>query len=426
MRQKYDAIVVGSGAGGGTIAYELSKKKRVLIIEAGPLVKQDFLGNFYRISITPGYYGGLVGLKLSREGTIIYHTKNVGGTTIVSCGNMARSLEGELASLGINLEDEFLEAEKDIKVKPLAKKRIVTGTKVINDTANKLGLNMVQMPKGMKKAVDCDLCGDCVLGCHREAKWDARIYVDLAIKNGAKLLYSTKIEKVLFSNNHQVRGVQTKEGRILECGTIILSAGGLNTPIILQKSGIPAGNRLFVDLFNVTVGITDNLSQLIGPSMGTVITDYHDEGFILSPFIDHWSQQALCYPLIWNMRNRFSNKRLIGIMTKITDDHLGKVKSNGIISKPLTKRDHSRLDAGAGIAKKILLEAGARDIVTSRRPRGAHPGGTAAIGEVVDNELKVKGCEGLFVCDASVFPETPGLPPILTIVALAKWLSKKV
>lgn len=48
------------------------------------------------------------------------------------------------------------------------------------------------------------------------------------------------------------------------------------------------------------------------------------------------------------------------------------------------------------------------------------------IGEVVDNNLKVLGCEGLYVCDASVLPVAPGLPPILTIAALAKWLAKKL
>jgi|WetSurMetagenome_2_1015567.scaffolds.fasta_scaffold789070_1 hypothetical protein len=58
--------------------------------------------------------------------------------------------------------------------------------------------------------------------------------------------------------------------------------------------------------------------------------------------------------------------------------------------------------------------------------RGAHPGGTAAIGEVVDNELRVKGREGPYVCDVSVFPFAPGLPPILTITAIGKWLGKRM
>lgn len=52
----------------------------------------------------------------------------------------------------------------------------------------------------------------------------------------------------------------------------------------------------------------------------------------------------------------------------------------------------------------------------------AHPGGTAAIGTVVDRDLQTK-IDGLFVCDASVLPVTPGFPPMLTIGALAKRLA---
>ena len=113
-------------------------------------------------------------------------------------------------------------------------------------------------------------------------------------------------------------------------------------------------------------------------------------------------------------------------MCKITDERSGLVHRNGLISKRLTQQDKDRLKAGAELAKKILTKAGARDIIVTKHPRGAHPGGTAAVGEVVDSELKVKGCEGLYVCDASVFPVTPGLPPILTIVAIAKWLGKRL
>lgn len=50
-------------------------------------------------------------------------------------------------------------------------------------------------------------------------------------------------------------------------------------------------------------------------------------------------------------------------------------------------------------------------------------GGTAAIGRVVDTDLRTE-VDGLYVCDASVLPETPGMPPIMTIVALAKRLAE--
>ena len=54
---------------------------------------------------------------------------------------------------------------------------------------------------------------------------------------------------------------------------------------------------------------------------------------------------------------------------------------------------------------------------------GGHSGGTAAIGELVNNNLQPE-VNNLFADDASALPTAPGLPPILTIVALAKRLAK--
>jgi len=43
----------------------------------------------------------------------------------------------------------------------------------------------------------------------------------------------------------------------------------------------------------------------------------------------------------------------------------------------------------------------------------------------VDKNLETR-IKGLFIADASVIPQAPGRPPILTIVALAKRLSKNI
>jgi len=427
MEREYDVIIVGSGAGGAPLACELSKKgKKVLIIEAGPVVKPEHLGNFWQTVIFNGYYQRMGAFSMSREMTTIYHTHNVGGTTVFACGNMVRSLQDEFFAYGIDLENAFQEAENDLGVAPLAENKIVTGTEAIMKAAQGLGHDMAPIPKGFNPDVVCDLCGDCVLGCHRGVKWDARSYIDQAVENGVVLLPSTKVEKVLLTNG-QVKGVEISGKKEIESELVILAAGGLGTPIILQKSDISAGQGLFVDFFNATYGVTNDLSQLEGASMGAVCKDFHkDQGFILSPYIDHWSQLMLFCPPWWNIIHRFPWSRTIGIMTKITDERVGRVKANGSISKKPTEQDRSRLEAGAVVAKKILEEAGARSIITTKHARGAHPGGTAAVGEVVDNELRVRGCEGLYVCDASVFPSTPGLPPILTIVALAKWLAQRL
>jgi choline dehydrogenase-like flavoprotein len=56
----------------------------------------------------------------------------------------------------------------------------------------------------------------------------------------------------------------------------------------------------------------------------------------------------------------------------------------------------------------------------------AHPMGTCAFGTVLDGEFRVKGVEGLRVCDASVFPEPVAMMPSCLIYALAELCAELV
>lgn len=56
----------------------------------------------------------------------------------------------------------------------------------------------------------------------------------------------------------------------------------------------------------------------------------------------------------------------------------------------------------------------------------AHPMGTCALGTVLDDEFRVKGLQGLRVCDASVFPEPIAAMPSCTIYALAEMCAEIV
>ena len=160
--------------------------------------------------------------------------------------------------------------------------------------------------------------------------------------------------------------------------------------------------------------------------MATIIDQFYDKGFILAPFVDDWLQYLLFCPLPWLLRGGFWRRHILGLMVKIADERTGRVVADGTVSKTPTPTDRSRMAAGMKVASEILKKSGAKRLVATKVWRGAHPGGTAAIGEVVDNELRVKGTDGLYVCDASIFPFAPGLPPILTITAVGKWLGKRI
>ena len=55
-----------------------------------------------------------------------------------------------------------------------------------------------------------------------------------------------------------------------------------------------------------------------------------------------------------------------------------------------------------------------------------HAAGTAAMGKVVDAELKVKGIQGLRVCDASIFPAPVSATPQATVYAVAESLADQI
>jgi choline dehydrogenase-like flavoprotein len=267
------------------------------------------------------------------------------------------------------------------------------------------------------------------VGCRTDAKWTALKYLNEARKDGALITEQLDVKKVIISKKRAVgiAGINSNGKAVrLFANTVILAAGGIGTPVILQNSGIRAGQKLFLDLFTVTFGLAEKSGMRKELPMAAVC---HRKGFILSPYIDN-SLFALAstvpLPLRRNIGLVANHNRMLGVMVKINDDASGKIRKNGNVEKTATSGDLAKLAKGQSASKKILIEAGARpDSIITSRIRGAHPGGTAAIGEVVNKNLETK-VKGLYVCDASVLPVAPGLPPIVTIIALAKRFSKSI
>ena len=361
----------------------------------------------------------------SQEGVILWRSFMAGGSTMVACGNATPCLEKELAQLGLPLADEIAEVKRETGVIATPDTLLSEGSEQIRYAAQSLGYRMEPMPKFMD-ANKCRRCGQCVLGCAPGGKWTALNYLEDARQAGAEIAYGLQVQQVLIEQG-RARGVRVREGRVereLRARTVILAAGGLATPVILQQSGIPeAGGNLFVDLFVNTYGLDHGLNQLREPTMALVDTEFHEsDGFIISPYVNHAPLARFNEVGVRGMT--LPNNRLLGMMAKITDEAAGRVHPDGTVSKPVTARDRSRLEKGAALSKEILVKAGAdpKSLLVSKA-QGAHPGGTAAIGQVVDERLQTR-VDNLFVCDASVLPTAPGLPPIVTLAALAKRLAR--
>ena len=149
-------------------------------------------------------------------------------------------------------------------------------------------------------------------------------------------------------------------------------------------------------------------------------------GYMLSTLIDPWllfplinARKGVKYPLYWPRWNH-----ILGVMIKLRDEISGGVFPNGKISKPLTENDRERLWVAEQTCRRILIEAGAEPGTIFMTPlRGTHPSGTVRIGDMLDVNLQTE-TTGLYVCDASVFPEALDRPTVLTIIGLARRLAR--
>lgn len=437
VMQKYDYIVVGTGPGGATVAKELSKKKKkILILEYGPRFTKTG-----EIKVSRKLFLGKEKKPIKSDcGIWIGRTRILSGSSYVAMGNAVTLPNKILNEWNIDLSTELESAREDLRVKLMPSHLIGEGTQKIITGAKSLGWEMKPTPKSVDFS-KCVGCGICMYGCPTNAKWTTLEFIDESIKNGAELLLNTEVKKVLHENGKAVGVSILNNGSISKIygKNIILSAGALETPRILQNSGIKeAGKGIGLDVFQSIYGYTEDVGMKNEPIMAVYLEKFlEDKGFFSAPYM---------YPTITLVRNlvdfdrikygilnqlrtiiktrKVKAKKLIGMMTKIRDEITGEVRNDGTIIKSLTKKDRESLDEAYEINKKILIASGAKpDTITRGVYESGHPCCTAPIGKVVDKNQE-SSISNLYVSDASVFPSPPGIPPILTIVALSKKLSK--
>lgn len=399
-------IVIGTGAGGAIIAMELAKANiPVTILERGPYIESKDSFEYYDMKYYDKRFENTNSLDLLK-------TTCIGGSTIVAAGNGVRILEDEFKELGIDLSDEYDKIEELLGIHQMDDAHIGKGTQKFIDCANELGFDAIKMPKFIRDE-DCKPCGKCSFGCPRDAKWSSKDFVDIAVENGAELVTGAEVIKIATANKSikSVEYIKDGKDKSIESDLVILAAGAIDSAVILQKSGIDAGNRLFFDPFVSVGGVLKDINfnsetQMNGLAVG--------KEYILAP---HFSSFIAKY--IKETDPEIEDKDILSIMVKVPDDMVGTVDSEGNVFKFNTIDDIRRLAQGSAAAGAILEKAGVDPTtMTSTVFRGAHPGGTAAIGEVVDKNLKTE-IDGLYVSDASVIPVSPGKPPILLILALA-------
>lgn len=291
MTLEADVVIVGSGAGGGVVAAELAEAGRsVVVLEAGPFVDEssmphDELDAFSRLYLNYGLLATWDGAVTMLAGS------GVGGGTLV---NWMTSMEAPAdvrdewrRDHGLNdiddggiWSDDVAVLEDELSVGPVRQQP--PKDQVILLGAERLGWEAA--PARRNAAQSCDDCGSCPFGCRRASKQSGiRVHLARAAAAGARILPQVRVTTVLIERGRAV-GVQ---GRALIPGSdpqprvrplivrarqVVLAAGALRTPALLQASGVKhraIGYHLRVHPVPVVAGrMTMPVDMWHGPMQG--------------------------------------------------------------------------------------------------------------------------------------------------------------
>ncbi len=424
MNKEYDVIVVGSGAGGSTVAREMtSRGRKVLLIERGG--RTNMMGNTLTVALILEHFG----LVRSKEKYPVTLADNYGGLSNLTAGCAAHPPKMVFDPVGIDLTEEAEEARSEMNIQKLPDELIGDANLRLLDAANDAGYNWEKIENFIDAEKCVPGCSNCMLGCKRGAKFTARVFGDEAVRNGADLRLHTNVKKVIVENGKVVGVEGNRFGmRARYYGKIVVLSSGVGNTQILRKAGISeAGMGFCCDFLQFVGAIIPGINTLAANPMSVgTMEHYESDGLVVIPVFPNWSQFAM---LLWYMGAKYLLKfpkfwQYSGIMVKIRDETAGELYRGTSFSKPVTEADRKKLDKGVDIIRRIFLKAGAHeDSIIPLRPLGAHPSATCRIGQVVDDNLETR-IENLYCCDASVFPSSLGLPVVWTAVSLGKRLAK--
>jgi choline dehydrogenase-like flavoprotein len=422
---RFDAIVVGTGPGGASVARELAVSgARVLMLEQGDAAPlRGSLVQMAGMAAVPGK-----GAFIHRDASLLVRAITLGGSSAINFATAAPPPAAMFAAHGIDLEPALAELRAELPMAPLPDSLVGPMAARIMAAARALSLDWHKLDKMIRPEACRSGCWRCVAGCPFGAKWTARDFVDLACRHGALLRERARVTRVLVEDG-RAAGVEADIGgkrEQLRAGRVVLAAGGIGSPRLLRASGLldrPAA--FFSDPVVAVMGSVDDLeAEAPGAEVPMAAgASWHQDGIALA---DLTLPQAMYqgFALQAGRVDRLgAHRRTLSIMVKIRDDIGGRIGQRWV-DKTLQPPDRVKFDKGVGIARGILERAGAHHIFASHH-FAAHPGGSLRIGDRVDAGLQT-ATPGLYVCDASVIPGPWGLPPTLTLLALGKRLGAQL
>lgn len=423
----YDAIIIGSGPGGATVARDLARRHwRVLVLEQGSAAPlSGTLTQMTSMAAIPGR-----GLFIHRDASLLVQGITVGGSSAVNFATAAAPPAAMFAAHGIDLANELAQLRAELPIAPLPDALVGPMAHRLTAGARAAGLDWQKLDKMIRPARCRTGCWRCVYGCPFGAKWTARDFLDQAIENGAVLFDRAQAQRVLLEDGRAVGVVYTRAGttQVAHAGVVVLAGGAVGSSRLLHASGLRgATSGFFSDPVISVMGAVDDLAvdASTGEDAGNEVPmaagmRFDGDGISLAdlalprPMFQAFAAQA------GRLDRLAAHARTLSVMVKIRDEIGGAIGPRWV-SKPLHASDRRKFARGVALARAVLHEAGASNVFASHH-FAAHPGGSVRIGDGVDADLQT-AAPNLYVCDASVIPGPWGLPPTMTLLCLGTRLA---
>ena len=386
-----DVVVIGSGAGGGVVAAELTAAgKDVIVLEKGGYRNEaDFTHEEGEALETMYDAGGL--LATSDLGLVVLQGSTLGGGTVINyttsfhtpdsvrrewardhrlphfdSAEFTSALDAVARRLGVNTDHAKPSGRDQVLIRGLAQLRWHHGL----------------LPRDVRGCSQDDSCGYCGMGCRRGAKQSTLItYLQDAAAQGARIVVGCDVRRIIIEGG-VASGIEARvAGRAhalrVRAKTVVVAAGAVHSPALLLRSGVtlPAlGQHLAL---HPATAVFADMDEDVRPWTGTVQAHYSDQfadldagyGFKFETAPLHPSLQALAAP--WesaaghrNRMARLSKTALVGILLR--DRFGGRVRVDrdgaAVIDYRLSPYDRAHLRRAMGAAAEVLEAAGAREI----------------------------------------------------------------
>ncbi|XP_037497007.1 long-chain-alcohol oxidase FAO4A isoform X3 [Jatropha curcas] len=395
---KCDAVVVGSGSGGGVVAGVLAKAGyKVVVIEKGNYFARSNLSLLEGPSMDQMYLSA--GLMATDDmGVVVLAGSTVGGGSTINWSASIRTpqhVTDEWSNAyGLEIFDSKLYKEAlDVVCEKMGVQSEINeegfNNAILRKGCEELGYNVNTIPRNSSSD---HYCGWCCLGCKDGKKkgtcetW----LLDLVNSGNGLILPNCEAIKVLHKrrrrgNRRVASGVAFAFGKevcVVQSKVTIVACGALSTPPLLKRSGLKnpnIGKHLHLHPVTMAWGYFPDDQPLAWPekhkksyqggimtAMSLVTSDKLYGAVIQTPSL-HPGMFASLMPWVSGVdmkmkMGRFS--RTAHIFALARDKGSGKVNSPNSISYQMEAADEENLQKGLEKGLRILAAAGAEEIGT--------------------------------------------------------------